>query len=87
MFEGTRKLERGLITKLHDQRLLTLPYSHECYIMNSKQNCNHPAISYSRVMEGCYLEENGLGKKEEARQRFVEAPFIRIRVAAYIAPG
>ena len=45
------------------------------------------AVSYSRVTEGCYLEENGLGKKEEAMLSLSQPPFIRVLVAAYIAPG
>ena len=48
----------------------------------------HPAICYSRVSEGRYLEGNELEKKEEKTMlNLSRSPFIRDRVTAYIAPG
>ena len=47
----------------------------------------HPAISYSRVTEGRYLEGNELEKKEKTMLSLSLPPFIRDRVTAYIAPG
>ena len=40
----------------------------------------HPAIGYSRVTEGCYLEENELEKKEKAMLSLSQPPFIRDRL-------
>ena len=57
--------------------------------VTQSRGCNLPWQSVTPgSRRGAIWKINGLGKKEEAKQGFLsKPPFIRVLVAAYIAPG